>query len=55
MKRFNFNKPLVESSTPPLNPNVLWVDVDESIKTVKTIKEKTNNGEWKTILIKITE
>lgn len=45
MKRFNFNKPLVESPTPPLNTDVLWVDIDESTGEVLSIKEFDN--EWK--------
>ena len=45
MKRFNFNKPLVESPYPPQNTNVLWVDVDESTGKTLWIKE-FKNGEW---------
>lgn len=45
MKRFNFNKPLVESPYPPQDTNVLWVDVDESTGKVGNIKE-FKNGEW---------
>ena len=45
MKRFNFNKPLVESPTPPLNTDVLWVNIDESTGEILSIKEFDN--EWK--------
>lgn len=46
MKRFKFNKPLVESPNPPQTRDVLWVDVDEITGEVKSIKENKNN-EWK--------
>jgi hypothetical protein len=39
MKRFKFDKPLVESPYPPSNTNVLWVDVEESTGKVQTISE----------------
>lgn len=45
MKRFSFNKPIVESLYPPQNTNVLWVDVDESTGKTLWIKE-FKNGEW---------
>lgn len=49
MKRFNFNKPLVESPYPPQDTNVLWVDVEESTGKVQTISE-FQNGKYSTIL-----
>ena len=45
MKRFNFNKPMVESPTPPLNTDVLWVNIDENTGKVLSLKEFDN--EWK--------
>ena len=48
-KRFNFNKPIVESPVAPTNKNVIWVDVEESTGKVLTLKEFINN-EWTTIL-----
>lgn len=45
MKKFKLNKPMVESPTQPNNPNVLWVDVDESTGKLKSIKEY-NKGNW---------
>ena len=53
MRRFNFNKPMVESPYPPQDINVLWVDVDESTDKVISISE-FKNGEWKIILQKTT-
>lgn len=49
MKRFRFDKPLVESPYPPSNTNVLWVDVDESTGKTLWIKE-FKNGEWVEII-----
>lgn len=48
-KRFNFNKPIVESPVAPESKNVLWVDIEESTGKVLTLKEFINN-EWTTIL-----
>lgn len=48
-KRFNFNKPIVESPVAPTSKNVIWVDVEESTGKVLTLKEFINN-EWTTIL-----
>ena len=45
MKRFKFNKPLVESPYPPSNTNVLWVDIDENTGKTLWIKE-FKNGKW---------
>jgi hypothetical protein len=39
MRRFNFNKPMVESKYPPKDTNVLWVDVNESTGKVANIKK----------------
>lgn len=39
MRPFNFDKPLVESSTPPQDVNVYWVDVDEPSGILGTISE----------------
>lgn len=49
MKRFNFNKPMVESPLPPKDINVLWVDKDENTGKVTSIKE-FKNGEWVTLV-----
>lgn len=49
MKRFKFNKLLVESPNPPQTRDVLWVDVDEITGEIKSIKENKNN-EWKDLL-----
>lgn len=43
MKRFKFNKPLVESPNPPQTRDVMWVDVDEITGEIKSIKENKNN------------
>lgn len=51
MKRFRFNKPLVESPYPPQDTNALWVDVDESTDDIKDIKAFTPAGIWDTTLI----
>ena len=48
-KRFNFDKPIVESPVAPESKNVLWVDIEESTGKVLTLKEFINN-EWTTIL-----
>lgn len=45
MKRFKFDKPLVESATPPVSTNVLWVDINESTGSIISIKE-FKNGSW---------
>ena len=45
MRRFKFDRPLVESKNPPKNPNVLWVDVNESTGKVANIK-KFKKGQW---------
>lgn len=45
MRRFNFNKPMVESPYPPQDINVLWVDVNESTGKVNNIKE-FKEGQW---------
>lgn len=45
MRRFRFDKPLVESPYPPQDINVLWVDINESTGKVANIK-KFLNGEW---------
>ena len=52
MKRFQFNKPMVESKYPPQSKDILWVDIEESTGELKTIKEFKNNN-WETILEKI--
>ena len=41
MKRVNLNN-LFESSTPPANTNVLWVDKDESINEIRAIHKYNN-------------
>lgn len=54
MKRFYFNKPLVESPYPPKDTNVLWVDINESTGKVANIK-KFLRGEWVDYLIFVPE
>lgn len=49
MKKFKFNKPLVESPYAPENTNVLWVDVIESTKKLNNIKEFVQ-GKWTDVL-----
>lgn len=49
MKRFNFNKPMVESPIPPTRTDVLWVDIDENTNKVKSIKEFKDN-KWQDIV-----
>lgn len=51
MKKFKFNKPLVESHTAPSDINTYWVDVDENTGKVSTVKEY-NKGDWETVLSK---
>lgn len=51
MKRFKFDKPLVESPYPPSNTNVLWVDVDEKSGKIASIKQyNTTTNLWETQL-----
>lgn len=45
MKRFKFDKPLVESPYPPESKNVLWVDINESTGSIISIKE-FKKGDW---------
>ena len=54
MRRFKFNKPLVESPYPPKSTNVLWVDINEVTGSLTSIKEY-NNGEWKEIIGEVRE
>lgn len=52
MKRFKLNKPMVESPTPPNDPNVYWVDVDENngeITSIKTFNQ--NSGNWEAAMM----
>lgn len=44
-----FNKKIVESSVPPVNTNVLWADIDESDKSLLTLKKFLNGG-WEDII-----
>lgn len=44
MKRFKFDKPLVESKYQPSRTDVYWVDIDESTGKVLSIKEFSNDG-----------
>lgn len=51
MKRFEFNKPILESSNPPSDINMLWIDIDENTKMVKWIKEYNKiTQQWEFIL-----
>lgn len=54
MRRFKFDKPLVESAYPPESKNVLWVDINETTGSLTSIKEY-NNGEWKEIIGEVRE
>lgn len=45
-----FNKKIVESSVPPVNTNVLWVDIDESSGDWKSIKEYHEGKGWKDLI-----
>lgn len=54
MKKFKFNKPLVESHTAPQDINTYWVDVDESTEKVLNIK-KYYKGNWIEYLIQAPE
>lgn len=49
MKRFTFNKQLIESSTPPKNTNCLWIDKIEGTNKLGFIKEYVNN-KWEDII-----
>lgn len=49
MKRFSFQKQLIESSYPPKDTNVLWVDIDENTKEILSIQEFKNHV-WTPIL-----
>lgn len=49
MRKYKFNKPLIESANAPTSNDVLWVDVDEKTQKLTSIKEYTN-GEWKDIV-----
>ena len=49
MKKFKLKKPLVESSIPPQNKNVFWVDVDEKTKELSSIKQFKDN-DWQNVL-----
>lgn len=49
MKKFKLKKPLVESSIPPQNKNVFWVDVDEKAKELSSIKQFKDNN-WQNVL-----
>ena len=49
MKKLNLK--LYESSTPPEDTNVLWVDIDENTNKLKSIQQyNQSNGEWDSIL-----
>lgn len=54
MRRFKFEKPLVESAYPPESKNVLWVDINDATGSLTSIKEY-NNGEWKEIIGEVRE
>ena len=45
MRQYKFDKPLVESSTPPRSTDVYWVDVDETTGKLESIKE-FSAGNW---------
>ena len=51
MKRFRFDKPLVESLYPPQDTNVLWVDVNEKSGKIESLKQyNTATKLWETQL-----
>ena len=53
MKRVNLNN-LFESSTPPANTNVLWVDKDESINEIRAIHKYNNlTNTWEPYLVSV--
>lgn len=54
MRRFRFQKPLVESPYPPKSTNVLWVDINEATGSLTSIKEY-NNGKWEEIIGEVRE
>lgn len=54
MRRFRFQKPLVESAYPPESKNVLWVDINEATGSLTSIKEY-NNGKWEEIIGEVRE
>lgn len=51
MKRFEFDKIILESPIPPQDINMLWIDIDENTQKIKWIKEFDKISQsWKTIL-----
>ena len=48
MRKYKFDKPLVESQGPPHDKNVYWVDVDEKTGKLSSIKEY-NSGVWQSV------
>ena len=49
MKKLNLK--LYESSTPPKDTNVLWVDIDENTNKLKSIQQYNHSdGQWDSIL-----
>jgi hypothetical protein len=52
MKRFKFDKPLVESPYPPSSKDVYWVDIDESTGQLASIKTfNANSSTWETAMM----
>jgi len=49
MRRFEFNKTMVESPLPPKDKNVLWVDINESTGKLASIKEFIS-GTWRALV-----
>lgn len=49
MKRFKFDKPLVETSIDPQRRDILWVEKDAEGKI--SISEMNNNGDWEKITV----
>ena len=50
MRQYKFDKPLVESSTPPRSTDVYWIDVDEKTRELLTIKEfDKETNQWSNI------
>lgn len=48
MRKYKFDKPLVESQDPPHDKNVYWVDIDEKTGKLSSIKEY-NSGVWQSV------
>lgn len=53
MKKVNLNN-LYESSNPPTDTNVLWVDKDESLNEIRAIhRYNTSTNTWEPYLVSV--